>query len=135
MLNFKNDDLTQVPFVINFCTVLYKLDKNLFFLSNIPILSSLIYSDISKHWYCFYQIIIFDDDDDDDDELFLFFVDELFFWHVTSRVWSYTEFRLRTVSSELWAWTLIYTSWTFQYVSEIVLFSRLLEGFISGPCI
>ena len=30
-------------------------------------------------------------------------------------------------SKELWAWTLIYASWTFQYMSERVLFSRSLE--------
>ena len=32
-------------------------------------------------------------------------------------------------------WTLIHTSWALQYVSERVLFSRLLEGLIGGPCI
>ena len=32
---------------------------------------------------------------------------------------------------ELWAWTFIHTSGTLQYVSEI-LFSRLVEGLISG---
>ena len=38
-------------------------------------------------------------------------------------------------SKRLWAWTFLYTSWTLQYVSEGVLFSRLLEGFIGGPYI
>ena len=28
-----------------------------------------------------------------------------------------------------------HTSWTFQYVPERILFSRLLEGHIGGPCI
>ena len=36
---------------------------------------------------------------------------------------------------ELWAGTFIYTSWTLQYVSEGVLFSKLLEGLMNGPCI
>ena len=35
----------------------------------------------------------------------------------------------------LWAWTFIHTSWTLQYVSEGVLFSRLVEGLIGGPSI
>ena len=38
-------------------------------------------------------------------------------------------------STELWAWTFIHTSWTLQYVSERVLFSKFLEGLIGGPCI
>ena len=38
-------------------------------------------------------------------------------------------------SKELWTWTFIHTSWTLQYVSEAILFSRLLEGLIGGPCI
>ena len=38
-------------------------------------------------------------------------------------------------SKELWAWTFIHTSWNLQYVSERDLFSRLLEGIISGHCI
>ena len=38
-------------------------------------------------------------------------------------------------SKELWAWSLIHTSWALQYVSERVLFSRLLEGLIGGLCI
>ena len=29
----------------------------------------------------------------------------------------------------------MHTSWTFQFVSEVVLFSRLLEGLIGGPSI
>ena len=33
-------------------------------------------------------------------------------------------------SKELWVWTFINTSWTLQYASEGVLFSRLLEGLI-----
>ena len=36
-------------------------------------------------------------------------------------------------SKELWAWTFVHTSWSLQ--SERVLFFRLLEGFIGGPCI
>ena len=36
---------------------------------------------------------------------------------------------------ELWAWTFIHTSWILKHVSERVLFSRLLEGLIGGPCI
>ena len=38
-------------------------------------------------------------------------------------------------SKELQAWAFLHTSWTLQYVSERVLFSRLLEGCICGPCI
>ena len=33
------------------------------------------------------------------------------------------------------SWTFIHTSWTLQYVSERVLFSRLLESVICHPCI
>ena len=47
------------------------------------------------------------------------------------RSWLYSI----TGSIELWAWTFIHTSWTLQYMSERVLFSRLLEGLIGGPCI
>ena len=35
----------------------------------------------------------------------------------------------------VYIYTFIYTSWTLQYVAERVLFSRLLEGLIGGPCI
>ena len=35
----------------------------------------------------------------------------------------------------MWAWTFIRNSWSPQYVSEGILFSKLLEGFIYGPCI
>ena len=38
-------------------------------------------------------------------------------------------------SKKLWVWSFIHTSWALQYVSERVLFSRLFEGFIGGPCI
>ena len=38
-------------------------------------------------------------------------------------------------SKELWAWTFTNISWTLQYVFEGVLFSRMLESFIGGPCI
>ena len=38
-------------------------------------------------------------------------------------------------SKELWTWTFIHASWTLLYVSEIILFSRLLEGLIDGHCI
>ena len=36
---------------------------------------------------------------------------------------------------ELCTWTFIHSSWTLQYVSEEILFYKLLEGLISGPCI
>ena len=36
---------------------------------------------------------------------------------------------------ELWAWTFIHTSWTIQYVSDGVFFSRLLEGLIGDSSI
>ena len=35
----------------------------------------------------------------------------------------------------VWTWTFVHTSWTLQEVSEGVLFSRLLKGFIGSPCI
>ena len=38
-------------------------------------------------------------------------------------------------SKELCTWTFIHSSWTLQYVSEEILFYKLLEGLISGPCI
>ena len=39
------------------------------------------------------------------------------------------------VMKKLWAWTCIHTSWTLQYLSEGILFSRLLEGLDCSPCI
>ena len=36
-------------------------------------------------------------------------------------------------SKELWAWPFINTNWTLQYMSQGVLFFRLLKGLISGP--
>ena len=38
-------------------------------------------------------------------------------------------------SKELCTWTFIHSSWTLQYVSEEIVFYKLLEGLISGPCI
>ena len=38
-----------------------------------------------------------------------------------------------TVVLKNWAWIFLHTSWTLQYVSEGVLFSRLLESFASVP--
>ena len=38
-------------------------------------------------------------------------------------------------SKELWTWAFIHTIWTLQYVSDGILFSRLVECLIGGPCI
>ena len=39
------------------------------------------------------------------------------------------------VYGELWSWTFIHISETFQYLSEGILLSRLLEGHVCSPCI
>ena len=48
----------------------------------------------------------------------------------TAELWPWSHLILKN-----WAWTFIHTSWALQYVSERVLFSRLFEGLIGGPCI
>ena len=39
------------------------------------------------------------------------------------------------ILEEIWAWTLICFSWAHQYLSEGMVFSRLLDGLLCGACI
>ena len=48
---------------------------------------------------------------------------------IHQRTWLYSS----GCSEELWTWTFIHISWTYQYVSEGFLFWRLLENLIHGP--
>ena len=54
----------------------------------------------------------------------------------TSKIYLFAKIAAFSGSSEeLWTWTFIHTSWSLKCVSERILFSRLLQDLICGPCI
>ena len=54
----------------------------------------------------------------------------------TSKIYLFAKIAAFSGSSEeLWTWTFIHTSWGLKCVSERILFSRLLQDLICGPCI
>ena len=59
----------------------------------------------------------------------------LYLFSLLELVWNWSWLYSSGGSKELWTYTFTHTSWTLQYVSEGVFFSRLLEGLICGPCI
>ena len=84
-------------------------------------------------WFIFYWAIPISTADSHFNQSFSWLVPQLIhFWKTASycRIMALTHLILKN-----WAWTFIHTSWALQYVSERVLFSRLFEGLIGGPCI